>query len=164
MRGRLIQRFRASIARLDTEATEAAGAYDSVFRQVIRTDADGDGVGVPDRREFAAVSLPCQMWRPGYRDAQRLHALGHNPNVELVLVFHFRDLEAASLVAADGRALIDKGDRLAEIQDITGTTLRTPDPELFVDWVSDRGWGINMALPTRNLLIVGFANREKVSG
>lgn len=161
MRGSLIQRFQAEIRRLDTVATAAAGGYDDTFRQVLRNDVDGDGIGDPKRSEKAAELVPCQIDRPGFREAKRLTMMGYSPDVELILVFHFEDLERLSLVDANGETMIRTGTRLLSIKDINGNTVRTLTTPLYATWTDDSGWGLDITSPTRNLLLVGFDPREK---
>lgn len=165
MRGRLIQRFKAEIARLDTVATEIAGQYDHDFREIKRSDATGDGIGTVQRQEHTAVILPCQV---GSRTFEALQAsdLGNAPQTELVLWLHFADLEEAGLVdATTGQPLIHVGDRIVSIRDyFDGSVvlaMRTP-PGLYVEEARSSGWGLNMARPQRNLLRLSLAERSAV--
>lgn len=165
MRGRLIQKFKVEIARLDTTATEIAGQYDPDFREIKRTDASGDGIGTVERQEHTAVILPCQV---GSRTFEALQAsdLGNVPQSDLVLWLHFQDLEEASLVdTATGQPLIHTGDRIVSIRDYFDEAvvlaIRTP-PGLYVQEARSSGWGISMARPTRNLLRLTLAERSAV--
>lgn len=165
MRGRLIQRFKAEIARLDTTATEIAGQYDHDFREIRRVDSVGDGIGTVQRQEHTPVLIPCQI---GGRTFEELRAtdLGNAPRSEIVLWLHFADLETLSLVdATTGLPLINTGDRLVSIRNFLDETvvlsIRTP-PGLYVEEARSSGWGINMAAPTRNLLRVTLSDRTAV--
>ena len=65
--------------------------------------------------------------------------------------------------AASGDALIRPGDRLAAIRDLCGDLVqevRTP-PGLFVTESRPIGFGLNMARPRRNLLLVTFEDRRQ---
>jgi hypothetical protein len=163
MRGRLIQRFKAQIARLDTTATRSGGYYDDVFREVTMTDTDGDGIGEPQRQEHADDIVPCQVGSRAW-EALQAHDLGNVPQTELILRFHFKDLERLSLVdATSGEALIHVGDRLVATLDYrTGEVvqaIRTP-PGLYVQRADPSGWGISMSRPRRNLLRVTWNERS----
>jgi len=164
MRGRLIQTFLASIARLDTTATGVAGSYDDVFGSVRKVQT-GDGIGTLDRKEHAAITLPCQIGSRTW-EALRAHDMGNVPDSDFIVRFHWTDLETASLVDANGRPLLHTGDRLVSILDrITEDVvlgIRTP-PGLYVTEATPEGWGLCMTRPQRNLLRVKFADRPAVS-
>jgi hypothetical protein len=162
MRGRLIQKFRAELARLDTTATRAGDYYDDDFREVKTVDSAGDGVGVVQRQEHAAVLVPCQVGSRTW-EALRTTDLGNVPQTDLVLYFHFADLEALSLVdATTGEALIHTGDRLVSLRDYQSEAVvqavRTP-PGLYVVRADPSGWGLNLSRPKRNILRVTFNQR-----
>lgn len=163
MRGRLIQRFKAEVARLDTDATRTGGHYDDVFRETVFVDGTGDGIGTDQRQEHTPDILPVQIGEETW-EALRAHELGNLPQTDLVLWFHYRDLELASLVdGTTGHCLIGVGARLVSIRDYLTEdvvlAVRTP-PGLYVTEARPRGWGINMARPTRNLLRCTFAERS----
>ena len=166
MRGRLIQKFKAEIVRLDTTSTRSGNYYDDDFREVVMVDTDGDGIGEPQRQEHAAVIVPCQIGSRTW-EALRGHDLGNNPQTSLVMYFHFRDLELLSLVDdTTGDALIHVGDRLVSIRDYMTEgvvqTIRTP-PGLYVTRADPSGWGISMARPKRNILRVTWEERSAVT-
>jgi hypothetical protein len=158
----LIQRFRATIRRLDTEATGTAPGYDHVFREVVRTDTDGDGIGEPGRAYHPEEVLTCQM-DPTTLDSLRGHALGQDPDYDVVMLFHFRELEALGFVGSGGMATIQEGTRLVKVEDLRGGLVYSPrDTEeggLEVTHSSPVGWGLCMASPSRNLLEVRFSRR-----
>jgi hypothetical protein len=160
MRGRLIQKFLAELGRVDPAGIEAAGDYDDAFREATSIDTDGDGIGDPTRVELAAVQIPCQIEAEAW-EALEAHVMGVDPDFDFRCVFHFRDLERLGLVAADGNAAITIGDRLIRVLDKTGTEIQQVPAErpLYVVEALPRGWGICMAKPTRNLLIVSFRAR-----
>jgi hypothetical protein len=161
MRGRLIQKFVAELGRIDTSAIEAAGNFDDAFREATSIDTDGDGVGDPTRQEMTAIQIPCQIESEVW-EALSAHVMGADPDFDIRLVFHFRDLESLGLVGSDGNATITIGDRLIRILDKAGTTEIQQVPAerpLYVTEALPRGWGICMANPTRNLLVVTFAAR-----
>lgn len=163
MRGRLIQRFRATIKRLDTAATGTSPGYDSVFREVVRTDTDGDGIGEPGRAYHPEEVITVQM-DPTTLDTLQAHTLGQDPDYDVVFLAHFRELEALGLVGTDGMALIQEGTRLVKVEDLRGNQVYQPrDTEeagLEVTGVTPVGWGLNMASPSRNLLEVRLSRRR----
>ena len=161
MRGRLIFQFRAEVERVDTDAIRTAGDYDDDFREVVKVDGDGDGIGETQRVYRAADTVPCQV-EPDSWETLRAHALGLDPEVDVTLVFHFRDLEAQGLVTPEGKALIHVGDRLRRINDRQGALVHevTYPPGLYVVDATDASYGLNMALPRRNLLLVRFQERR----
>jgi hypothetical protein len=161
MRGRLIFQFMAELARLDTNAIETAGDYDHTFREVIKVDTDNDGIGESQRKEYAHDMVPCQV-EPQTWETLRAHDLGNNVEIDVALVFHFRDLERLSLVQSDGNPAIHVGDRLVAIWNRAGSVkvqdVRTP-PGLYVTESNPIGYGLDVLAPSRNLLLVTFQQR-----
>jgi hypothetical protein len=163
MRGRLIQRFKAEIARIDTEAIDSGDYYDEDFREVVYSVGSSDGIGTLQRQEHDTILVPVQI---GTRTFEALQAFdqGNAPETELVMHMHFADLERLSLVeTSTGEPLIHTGDRLVSIKryfdEALVLSIRTP-PGLYVVEATSAGWGINMAQPTRNLLRVKFEERS----
>jgi len=171
MRGRLIFPFLAELHRLDTVAMAgpvgvgpdpARSGYDADFKEPIGVDLDDDGVGERVRAEHPPVRLPCQVESKTFEDL-RMFASGNAPRSRIELVFHFKDLERLGLVDADtGDALVRPGDRLGAIYDRGGAliqSVRTP-PGLYVAEARPIGFGLRMARPRRNLLLVTFEDRQ----
>ena len=160
MRGRLIFKFLAEVKRVDTSSIQSSGDYDSDFREVKKVDTDSDGIGETKIQYHTADLIPCQV-EPSSWEAVRRHSLGSDPDVEVILIFHFRDLERMSLVDSNGVALIHEGDKLVSIKDKFGTqveVVRDP-PGLYVAEATPVSFGLNMAHPHRNLLEVTFKSR-----
>jgi hypothetical protein len=170
MRGRLIFPFLAELVRLDTRATaetdpDGAGpldrGYDPDFKESVLVDTNDDGVGERVRLEHPPVRLPCQV-EPDAFDALRMLAAGNTPRSRIELVFHFTDLEREGLVdAGTGDALVRPGDRLAALYDTAGAlvqAVRTP-PGLYATEARPIGFGLDLAHPQRNLLLVSFGDR-----
>jgi len=161
-RGRLIQRFLVGIYRLDTEATSlvAGGGYDPVFGEALPA-ANGSQEGAPSRREHPVVELPCQVDRRDW-DQDRINAGGHDPDIELMLTLHFKDLEAAGLVHSAtgfvGNPMIGPGDRIGYIKRTSGLmVVKFPGPPggVYVVQPEQAGFGLHcMGVPQRNLLIL----------
>lgn len=152
-RGRLICPLVVELARLDTDATRAAGGYDTTFKTM------KPGVA---RRELPVVRLRAQV-EMGKWEGQNQTQAGNVPDSRLTLAFHFRDLEAAGLVdLATGDAKIRVGDRLVAIYDRTGTvkdaTVKTANGGLYATEVQHAGLGLG---GRRNLLVVVFDERPQ---
>lgn len=162
MRGRLIQIFRATFARLDTEATELAGRYDEDFREIRRVDTDGDGIGDDGRVEHAEETIDCQL---GSRtlEALRMAALGNVPQSDMILWLHIPDLETAGLIDSSTRhCLINVGTRLVRIENRLGELeLEVPsEPGLFVTESRLSGPGLGMVYPEANLYRLTLRERS----
>jgi hypothetical protein len=89
-------------------------------------------------------------------------ASGNAPKSRIDLVFHFKNLERLGLVdSATGDSLLRPGDRLGCLRDLCGDLvqeIRTP-PGLYITESRPLGFGLNMAMPRRNLLLVTFEDR-----
>jgi hypothetical protein len=161
MRGRLVFRFLAQFYPLDTAAIEAGGYYDEDFGSISKTDSDSDGIGESNRQEGTAYTIPCQVEDNLY-SRYNASLLGDLPSFDMVLVVHFSDLEANSMIDADGTPDIKKGDRLNALQTIHGTAVQTmPNPPgMYVVESRAVSFGLNMADPRRNLLLVFLKQRS----
>jgi hypothetical protein len=158
VRGRLILPFSASIARLDGAGTLTDPGYDSDFKETVLLPAGAGGIA-DGRRELPPVRLPCQV-EVGAFEAMQQTAGGDSPASRIILVFHFRDLEARGLVnPTTGAALLKVNDRLVAVHDRKGRlvqSIRTP-PGLYATQVQPDSFGLGSA---RNLLLVTFEDRE----
>lgn len=174
MRGRLIFPFLAELHRLDTSATATEdpdgsgpfeGGYDPDFKESVLIDSDDDGIGERIRKEYPSLLIPCQV-EPEAFEALRQYTSGNAPKSGIDLVFHFKDLERMDLVdLASGDALIRPGDRLGALHDKfcqLVQTIRTP-PGLYVTEARPIGFGLDLAHPKRNLLLVSFSDRQQAS-
>lgn len=170
MRGRLIFAFLAQVFRLDTRATaeldpDGPGplvrGYDPDFKEPVLVDRDDDGIGERVRREHPPVLIPCQVESKTFEEL-RMQGSGNSPRSRIDMVFHFKDLERLGLVdVATGDALVRVGDRLGAIYDRAGLlvqAVRTP-PGLYVTEARPIGFGLDIARPSRNLLLVTFTDR-----
>jgi hypothetical protein len=170
MRGRLIFKFLAELCWLDTAGTATqdpdgagplTGGFDPDFKESVLVDKDDDGIGERVRVEHPSVRVPCQVDTKAIEEL-RMFASGNAPRVTVDLVFHFKNLEKLGLVdAATGDALLRPGDRLSGIFDLCGSLIqavRTP-PGLYVTKTAPFGFGLNLAKPSRNLLLVTFEDR-----
>lgn len=86
--------------------------------------------------------------------------MSYPPNSQVVLVFHFRDLESMGLVdPATGDALLRVNDRLVAIRDLAGNLVQAvrARPGLYATEVQPQSFGLGRA---RNLLIVRWEERE----
>ena len=167
-RGRLIQRFLCELYRLDTQATAvvAGGGYDPVFGEPLPV-ANGTQTGVPSRREYAPVDVPCQVDRREW-DEDKIIPGGHDLLTTIILTFHFRDLEKLGLVQTDptvlGSPKVGPGDLIGSLKRYTGQTVITfPNPPgLVVVGMEEAGFGLNCeGVPQRNLLYVTCQPRRQ---
>jgi hypothetical protein len=162
VRGALLFVFLAELHRADRRgrASNSPVQMDQDFREPVRVDRNGDGVGEPERRELPPVYVPCQV-EPEKFEELRLYPSGNAPDSALDLVFHFRDLERMALVDEGGNALIAVGDRLGGIytKSMKAEWLVRNPPGLFVAEVRPIGFGLGLSRPRRNLLLVSFQER-----
>jgi len=174
MRGRLIFRFQAELHRLDAAAMAATdpdgpgpltSGFDPDFKEPVLVDLDDDGVGERTRQEHRPVRVPCQV-EPEALEALRVLPAGQSPRAKVVLTFHFRNLERLRLVhPGTGVPLIQPGDRLGALYDRRGELVqafRNP-PGLFVTETKASGFGLGMARPRRNLLLVTFEDHQQAA-
>lgn len=161
MRGRLLFPFYVEIAQLDTEAIDTAGNYDPVYRTVRKVDTDGDGIGETQRAYKSTVLLPAQIEDRAMEEYNPT-VFGNVPEHDMVLVFHFKDLERLSLIDPDGRPSINVGDKLVAIKNKHGTLIRTiPDPPgLYVVEPRD---SYDLSTIKRNLLVVFLRERKETA-
>jgi len=165
MRGRLVNMFAAELARLDVAATAAdpdgpgplSSGYDADFQETVLLPTSS-GHGVDARREKPSIRIPCQVEVQAFGELQEVQT-GNSPRAQLVLVFHFQDLERMGLVdPATGDARLRVGDRLVAIRDYrTGAliqAIRTP-PGLYLTEAQPQ-FGLGQR---RNLLLATFNDR-----
>ncbi len=169
MRGRLINPFLVRLYALDTQATAAdpdgggalTSGYDPILREPRKIPQTGQTIGQDARIEEPMVVLPAQV-EVVTLEKQRQLAQGNAPVADLVLVFHFRDLERLGLVdAGTGRAKIQAGYRLDAILDpkTQGLVRSFPNPPgMFAVRVEEELGGLGRH---RNLLKVYFKDREQ---
>ncbi len=171
MRGRLLQVFLAELHRLDralmmVAPPESGLGFDPDFHEPALVDRDGDGVGERRRLELPALRVPCQV-EPKTMDDLQMHAAGNSPRSKLQLVMHFRDLERLDLVdPASGVARVTPGDRLGALLTRDGEPVQrfVDPPGLYVTEARAIGWGVHLARPRRNLLLVTLEDRRQAAG
>lgn len=168
-RGRLIWPFVARIARLDPAGTDAAvspdAGFDDVFREPRQVEAPGVQQGVDARAELTPLDLPCQVEDESWERLRMLRS-GASSQLEVLLVFHYRDLELRGLVdAGTGTALAPAvGDRLVSIHrspDLSIVQAVPTPPGLFCVEAQPRSFGLSGL--SRNLLVCTFRERARGS-
>lgn len=174
-RGRLIFPLIAEIAQLDTEATALdpdgpnddtlTSGYDDIFKEPSLIAPEPDIAGAPAavlNRCEKVIRCKAQLESRNF-DLGQEQASGTSPGARIVLVFHFRNLEAAGLIDPDtGRALINRQDRLAAVyHQRTGKLIQSfPEkPGLYAQEILPSSFGLTSL--ERNLLIVTFEDREQ---
>lgn len=164
-RGRLINKFVAVIMRLDTAATAAVigGGYDKEFDAVIPVD-DGSQLGLTSRREMAELRLNAQLDRKSWGEQMQTRG-GRQIAADIVLVFHWPDLENAGLIGTDGEPLLKKGDRIAKIETVMGTVEATFDypPGMFITDFERAGHGQAPFGNPRTNLLYTYCAYERVA-
>lgn len=154
-RGRLINKFVAVIARLDTATTAAVpgGGYDPEFDTAIPVQ-DGSQLGAPSRREMADLRINCQLDRKSWGE-QNLGRGGRQIVADIVLTLHWPDLENLGLIGTDGEPTLKKGDRIVRIETVKGAVEATFDnpPGMFITDFERAGHGqAPFGTPRTNLL------------
>jgi hypothetical protein len=172
MRGRLINRFLADIARLDTEASAAdpdgagpeTSGYDDDFREPVVIDVDdGDvttNVRGETRQEQATITVPCQV-ETAMHERLNMAPGGNIPDSRMNLVFHFCDLEQLGLIDDDGNAKLKINDRLVQLRRVCGdqdVEQKLPSGGLYATHVFPTAFGIGQR---KNLLVIQFDDREQ---
>lgn len=124
MRGRLINPFKALVARIDTVASAAdpdgagplTSGYDPIFREPIQRTLDVDEVRLA--KELEPILVPCQVEFDDQFEAQGQQSAGNDTNSKVRCIFHFSDLESMGLVDATTKdAMFNINDRLISIHD-----------------------------------------------
>jgi len=168
----LIFPFEVELWRLDTIGTAAdpdeggplTSGVDPDFREPIMLPRVGRDA-LLNRRELAPIILPCQV-EEETEDEQMQRAAGDDPATLMRFVFHFQDLEDLDLVDQDGKAMLNKNDRVTAIflrQD--GSLVQRFDDVndgsggLFCTAVEPRSFGLGGL--QRNLLVATFKRRGK---
>jgi len=154
-RGMLINKFVAVIRRLDTVATAAVvgGGYDKEF-DAVRVVNDGTQIGSSSRREMDELRLNVQLDRDSWGRNTPGRG-GRQVVADIVLVFHWPDLENGGLIGTDGEPLLKVGDRIDKIETVMGdveSTFKNP-PGMFITEFERAGHGLNpFGTPRTNLL------------
>lgn len=158
MRGKLLFKFLAELAQLDTSKTAlTAPGYDPDFQEpLVLYQPDGSRV---EGRKETCIRLPCQV-ETTKTDDERMTPAGNAPATMLRLVFHFRDLENMGLVDKNGHAKIRVNDRLEAIYTRTGQLLHRyiNPPGAFLTQVEPVGFGPG---GKRNLLVCWAHDRAQ---
>lgn len=165
-RGGLIFPMGVRICRLDLAGTAAptspvASGFDPIFREPRVLPATDAVLGSSARVELEPIVLKAQIEDQSWEEFLASRT-GDLDNVEVRLVFHFRDLELGGYVdATTGDALVPrKGDRLDAILDPrTGAVIQlVPNPPgLFCVQSMPRSYGLTSL--KRNLLLATFRAR-----
>jgi len=165
-RGRLINKFVAVIRRLDTAATAAVvgGGYDPDF-DAVRPVVDGTQLGASSRREMAELRLPVQLDRNTW-GANRPGRGGRQIVADIILVFHWPDLENGGLIGTDGEPLLKVGDRIDKIETLAGATEATfkNPPGMFITEFERAGHGQAPFGTPRTNLLFAYCAYARVAG
>lgn len=147
-RGSLINIFVAVIWRLDTAATAAVpgGGYDAEFGETIPVD-NGTQEGESSLRyEATPLRVEVQLDRdPKWHEAILTRA-GIKQAANIVLVMHREFLENAGLVDANGKVMLNKGDKLEQIETTAGAIQDKFDdpPGMIIIHHEPAGYGLEV--------------------
>jgi hypothetical protein len=163
MRGRLIQKFKVVIARLDTVATGAVvgGGWDPDFHEPVPVE-DGTQVGADSRRYHPEETFTCQLDRKtwGKVDATRG---GQEKEADIIIVLHWPELQKRGLIDSNGQPLFRRGDKVIRILTKKGVLdLMFDDPPgMFITEWDRAGHGLAaFGTPKTNLLYL-YCNYDK---
>jgi len=108
-------------------AAEAAGGFDHTMREPYLVDGDADGLGEPPAALYGAeVEIPAQL-EVSAIEALTMTSGGDLPNSSILVDFSRGRLESLSLMNADGRPKIKKGDRFVRLETTAGEIMWTFD-------------------------------------
>lgn len=164
-RGRLINRFVAVVRRLDTAATAAVvgGGFDPEFAEA-KIVSNGTQLGVSSRQEMAELRLPVQLDRDSWGKVVPGRG-GKQIKSDIILVFHWPDLENGSLIGSDGEPLLKAGDRIDKIETVMGdveATFANP-PGMFITDLERAGHGLSPFGTSRTNLLLVYCSYAKVA-
>lgn len=159
-RGRLLFSYLAEIAQLDTLEASFQNKIDNVFRAPTLKSTD-DGIGKVERKEKTVINVPCQIEVDSFESLNQMFS-GNVPKSDIILTFHFRDLERLGLVedaeGREGREALKIGDRIVKIKDRFGRGVFEPPfpPGLFIKELRPTGF-----MERRNLILAFLEDREQ---
>lgn len=161
----LIQRFVAVLRRQDAAATAAVvgGGFDDLLNEEVPVD-DGTQLGAPSRRDLPDLRVYCQIDRDPDMGRGVQGRGGGEARIDLLLVLHRPDLEAAGLLDATGGPALYRGDRLVQIETLYGELMQAyPDPPgMYVRDVEAAGYGLAaLGTPRFNLYYVTLRPNEQ---
>lgn len=171
-RGRLIWPFIVRIAPLDRAATAAdpdgvggvESGYDDVFREPRQLAEEASQEGRDARVEGELIDLPCQIEDQAW-DQLRMMRSGAAMQIEMVIVFHYSNLELRGFIDHTGTATVPRvGDRLVSIHKQVDMSLiqEVPNPPgLYCVEAQPRSYGLSGL--DRNLLVCTFRERQTAS-
>lgn len=163
MRGRLIQKFTAVIARLDESLTAAVsgGGYDPDFNEPLPVD-DGTQVGASSKRYMDSINVPCQLDRKTWDEIENTRS-GAQKDADIILCLHLKDLENLGLIDSDQQVVFRQGDKLVQLLDKKGNVAQTFDdpPGMFFTSFEYIGHGLEcFGTPKQNLFLV-YCNYDR---
>lgn len=157
MRGRIIQKFIASIARLDEASTGAVveGGWDPDFHEPKIVD-DGTQLGNDSKRFHDPINLMCQLDRKSWGAVDSTRG-GQQKTADIIICLHWPELQKRGLIDSNGKAIFRRGDKIIEILTKKGELdVKFDDPPgLFIRECERAGHGLSaFGTPKTNLLYV----------
>lgn len=159
-RGRLLFPYTITIAQLDTDAIDTSPGYDDVFKAPKLTSTP-DGVGTTGRQEKTEIDVPAQIEVDTFEALTQMFS-GNVPKSDVILTFHFDDLERLGLTETaagrEGREALKINDRIVRIKDRFGNGVFEPPfpPGLFIKELRPTGF-----MERRNLVLAFLEDREQ---
>lgn len=164
MRGRLIQKFKVFISRLDELATDAVigGGWDADFNEALPVD-DGSQLGDDSTKYHTQIELHCQIDRKEWGNVELMRN-GRQIKADIILTLHVPELVAKGMINTKGQLVIREGDRIDKINDLKGNLeveFENP-PGMFVKGSERAGHGLAaFRVPKTNLFYLYCAYDEK---
>lgn len=167
MRGRLIQKFMVSIARLDEAASAAVvgGGYDDDFKEFVPVP-DGTQTGTSSKVYHDPVIVCCQLDRDEAWGRVQSTRGGQEHKSDLVIVLHMPELEKKGLIDSNGHAVFMRGDKVIEVLTMKGGLVerfRDP-PGMFITHMDTAGYGLEAFGTARQNLLFVYADYDKKGG
>lgn len=166
MRGRLIQRMKVSIARLNESATQAVtgGGYDADFNEPLPV-SDGTQLGATSKRYYDPVVFTCQLDRETWGRTKQSRD-GQEKVADIVIVLHRAELEKMGYIGTNGEPKFRRGDKIIEIRNVKGGIEQTfnDPPGMFIHDMDTAGHGLEaFGTPRQNLLYL-YCNYDMKGG
>lgn len=158
--GRIIFPYLVRIAQLDTFEIDIENKYDDDFKAPILSSTT-DGIGKVEREERTEIDVPCQVEVNTFEVLNEMFS-GNVPKSDIILTFHFFDLQRLCLVedaeGRENRETLRVGDRVVKIMDKLGRDVFEPPypPGLYITELRPTGF-----MEQRNLLLAFLEDREQ---
>jgi len=164
MRGRLIQKFKVFISRLNEAETGAVvgGGWDPDFHEAVPVD-DGTQLGEDSTKYHDEIELTCQIDRKEWGNVELMRN-GRQIKADIILTLHVPELAKKGMINSKGQLVLREGDRVNRINDLKGNLeveFENP-PGMFVKGSERAGHGLAaFRTPKTNLFYLYCSYDEK---